>query len=103
MSTLLSAAEESGYENPLNHLELIISENEWPYEKVGDDEITASIPCQWGEYCLRAVWIEDESVLHLAATMDLKVTAEKKTVVMETINMINERLPLGHLSSGMMR
>ncbi len=82
--------------NPLDLVEEIISANEWPCDRAGDDDLVAQITGRWGDYRLHFSWSEDMSALHFSCALDLKVPKHRRTPVNELLALANERLWLGH-------
>jgi len=78
----------------------------WSYERSGDEEILANFQGSWAQYELRAVWREEDRVLQFLALPDIRVPADKRPALYETIGLINEQLWIGHFemwaSSGML-
>lgn len=88
------AARDSGA--PIEMLEAYFTAHGWTHERVGDDEIVATMDGSWTKYELRAVWREDDRVLQFLALPDIKVTNEKRAEIYEALGLINEQLWLGH-------
>ncbi|WOK36249.1 YbjN domain-containing protein [Sphingomonas sp. C3-2] len=88
------AARDSGV--PIDMLEAYYSAHGWSHERVGDDEIVATVDGSWTKYELRAVWREEDRVLQFLALPDIKTPIEKRAEVYETLGLINEQLWLGH-------
>lgn len=81
---------------PIEMLEAYYAAHGWTHERVSDDEIVATMDGSWTKYELRAVWREDDRVLQFLALPDIKVAAEKRAEIYETLGLINEQLWLGH-------
>ena len=81
---------------PIDMLEHYFSAHNWVYERGGDEEIVANFQGSWAQYELRAVWREEDQVLQFLALPDIRVAADKRAQVYETIGLINEQLWLGH-------
>lgn len=84
--------------NPLDTLELMVSHNEWPYERLGDEEIVAAITGEWCDFHMRYLWLDDQNILQCAGQMDVRVQSKKRTDILELITTLNERIDLGHFS-----
>jgi len=84
--------------NPLDVLETIANQNEWPYERAGDEEITAAVSGQWSDFHIRYFWVGEENMLQAAGMIDMRVPEDKKPAILEAINLINEQLALGHFA-----
>lgn len=93
-------ADEFGMEReasaPIDMLEHYFAAHGWSYEKSGDEEIVATFQGSWTQYELRAVWREDDHVLQFLALPDVRVAADKRAAIYETLSLINEQLWLGH-------
>jgi hypothetical protein len=93
-------------EAPIDVLESYFEAHGWTHERVGDDEIVATVPGSWAQYELRGVWREDDRVLQFLALPDIRVATDKRTPVYETIGLVNEQLWIGHFeiwsSNGML-
>ena len=82
--------------NPLDHIEQLAASNDWPYERVGDEEISLAVPSAWTEYHLRFYWREEGRVLQVASVFDFRIPDAKKPPIYEALSLINERLWVGH-------
>ena len=55
---MLSTEElQEGQANPLDTLEVMVSQNEWPYERLGNEEIVAAVTGEWCDFHLRYIWL----------------------------------------------
>lgn len=89
---------DDGLSNPLDTLEFIVSQNEWPYERLGNEEIVAAITGDWCDFHMRYFWMADKNILQCAGQLDIRVPEKANTDILEVINMINERLDMGYFS-----
>tara|TARA_R110002096_G_scaffold416576_2_gene619496 strand:- start:346143 stop:346643 length:501 start_codon:yes stop_codon:yes gene_type:complete len=81
--------------NPLDTLEILISQNEWPYERIGNEEIVAAISGQWCDFHMRYVWLSDKNILQFAGQLDVRIQDRKREQVLEVMTQVNERVDLG--------
>jgi hypothetical protein len=81
---------------PIDMLESYFNALGWESERTGDDEILSSFQGSWTQYELRAIWREEDQVLQFLALPDVRVPADKRATLYETIGLINEQLWLGH-------
>lgn len=81
---------------PIEVLEQYFEARGWAHERSGDGEIVASATGSWAQYELRGVWRPEDQVLQFLAFPDIKVAAEKRTAIFESLALINEQLWLGH-------
>ncbi len=91
---------------PVEVLEQYFAAHGWTYERTGDEEIVANFQGSWTQYELRAVWREDDGVLQFLALPDIRVPADKRPALYETLGLVNEQIWIGHFemwaSSGML-
>ena len=91
---------------PIDLLETYCEARGWTNERLGGDELVATVPGSWTQYELRAVWRSDDRVLQMLALPDIRVAADKRAAVYEVLGLINEQLWLGHFelwsSSGLL-
>jgi len=81
---------------PIDMLETYFNALGWAAERNGEDEIVSSFQGSWTQYELRGIWRSDDQVLQFLALPDIRVSAEKREAIYETIGLINEQLWLGH-------
>lgn len=81
---------------PIEVLEAYFEARGWACERSGEGEIVASAPGSWAQYELRGVWRPEDQVLQFLAFPDVKVAAEKRIAIYETLGLINEQMWLGH-------
>ena len=81
---------------PIDMLEHYFAARGWDFQRVGDEEIVAHYQGSWAQYELRAIWREEDRVLQFLALPDIRVTADKKAAIYETLGLLNEQLWLGH-------
>ena len=81
---------------PIEVLEQYFEARGWACERTGEGEIVASATGSWAQYELRAVWRPEDQVLQFLAFPDIKVSADKRPAIYETLGLINEQLWLGH-------
>lgn len=93
--TVLSAATESA-RNPLDLLEEIVSANEWPFERTGEDEMAVEFAGHWCGYHLHFVWSADLGAFHLSCFLDMRVPKRRQSAVTELLATVNSKMWLGH-------
>lgn len=81
---------------PIDMLEQYFEAHGWSFERSGDEEILASYQGSWTQYELRAVWREEDRVLQFLALPDIRVPADRRLLIYETLGLINEQLWIGH-------
>jgi hypothetical protein len=82
--------------HPVDVIEQVAQNNDWSFERAGDDEISISVTGNWSDYHASFSWMEDFEALHLACAFDLKVPENRVTEIMRLLSLINEQLLFGH-------
>ena len=70
--------------------------NDWSFERAGDDEISISVAGSWTDYHVSFSWMEDFEALHLACAFDMKIPPVRRGEVQKLIASMNEQLWVGH-------
>lgn len=82
--------------HPLDIIESVASQNDWPFERAGDDEIAITAGGRLSSYTVSYSWMADCEALHLACAFDMKVSRSRGAEVARLVTLINEQLLLGH-------
>lgn len=82
--------------NPLDVLEALFSENEWPFERAGESELVVETTGGWCDYRLFFAWREDMHALYFTCAFDSRIPAEKRRAVNDLLALINEKMWMGH-------
>jgi hypothetical protein len=82
--------------NPLAVVEDIAADNNWSFERSGEDEVTIVSKGDWTDYQLSFTWMAEIEALHLACAFDMKIPAARRAEVQRLIAAINEQLWIGH-------
>ena len=82
--------------NPLAAVEDIAAENNWAFERSGEDEVTIVSKGNWTDYQLSFTWMAEIEALHLACAFDMKIPPARRAEVQRLIAAINEQLWVGH-------
>ena len=82
--------------NPLAVVEDIAADNNWSFERSGEDEVTIVSKGDWTDYQLSFTWMNEIEALHLACAFDMKIPQARRGEVQRLIAAINEQLWVGH-------
>ena len=82
--------------NPVDMIEYVASNNDWSFERSGEDEIAMTVEGRWADYHVSFSWMEEREAIHLACAFDLKVPEARKFEVMKLLTAVNEQLWIGH-------
>ena len=76
--------------NPLAVVEDIAADNNWSFERSGEDEVTIVSKGDWTDYQLSFTWMGEIEALHLACAFDMKIPSARRGEVQRLIAAINE-------------
>src|ERR1700693_6179162 len=82
--------------NPLAVVEDIAADNNWSFERSGEDEVTIVSKGDWTDYQLSFTWMAEIEALHLACAFDMKIPVARRPEGQRLIAAINEQLWVGH-------
>jgi hypothetical protein len=82
--------------HPLEVVEGIANDNNWSFERSGEDEVTIVSRGEWTDYQLSFTWMGEIEALHLACAFDIKIPQARRGEVQRLIAAINEQLWIGH-------
>ena len=82
--------------HPVDVIEQVAHNNDWSFERTGDDEIAISVTGTWTDYHVSFSWMEDFEAVHLACAFDIKVPETRTLEVMRLLSLINEQMLFGH-------
>jgi hypothetical protein len=85
--------------SPLDVVQSIATENGWPYEGIGDDEIVFLVRGRHTDYRVFFTWMRRLEVFHLACTFELTVPEPRTAELQQLVARINEQLWLGHFDA----
>ena len=94
MSMLETIIDSSNH--PLEVVEGIANDNNWSFERSGEDEVTIVSRGEWTDYQLSFTWMGEIEALHLACAFDMKIPHARRGEVQRLIAAINEQLWIGH-------
>ena len=94
MSMLESIVDSQSH--PLAVVEDIAANNNWSFERSGEDEITIVTRGDWTDYQLSFTWMSEIEALHLACAFDMKIPPARHGEVQRLIAAVNEQLWIGH-------
>jgi len=82
--------------NPIDIVEEVIYEKKWSFSRADEYELVADISSKWCQYRLYFTWSENIRAISFTITFDLKFPQNKIIKAYELIDLINEKLWLGH-------
>jgi len=82
--------------NPLDVVEEIVSANQWPFDRQGDDELSVSIGGSWCDYHLGFSFSPTQGGMQLACAYDMRVPPRRRPEIYGLLAQINERIWIGH-------
>ena len=96
MATPFLEEEDVPVANPLDTVERIVVEHDWPFERQSEQDLSVSVAGSWCDYHLGFTWARDLAALQVSCTFDLKVPSRRRGDVHSLLAMVNERMWCGH-------
>lgn len=82
--------------NPVDMIEFVAANNDWSFERSGEDEIAMTVEGKWADYHVSFSWMEEFEALHLACAFDIKVPESRVNEVIRLLSHINGQVLMGH-------
>ena len=82
--------------NPLEMIERVIADNDWPFDRTSDREIAVEVAGRWCDYRMFFSWRDDVEALHFTCAYDVRIPAERHNEIHVLLALINEKMWLGH-------
>ncbi|EJJ25918.1 hypothetical protein FHT78_000932 [Rhizobium sp. BK196] len=82
--------------NPVDMIEYVASNNDWAFERSGEDEIAMTVEGRWADYHVSFSWMEEFEALHLGCAFDIKVPEIRVNEVVKLLSAINGQVLMGH-------
>lgn len=82
--------------NPVDMIEFVAANNDWSFERSGEDEIAMTVEGRWADYHVSFSWMEEFEALHLACAFDIKVPESRVNEVIRLLSQINGQVLMGH-------
>ncbi len=82
--------------NPVDMIEFVASNNDWTFERSGEDEIAMTVEGHWADYHVSFSWMEEFEALHLACAFDIRVPETRVNEVIRLLSHVNGQVLMGH-------
>jgi hypothetical protein len=82
--------------NPVDMIEFVASNNDWSFERSGEDEIAMTVAGRWADYHVSFSWMEEFEALHLACAFDLRIGDARVNEVLKLLSLVNGQVLMGH-------
>lgn len=90
------ALTETPDENPIDTVEQLVAEQDWPFERCGDGDLAVCVSGSWCDYNLAFARSADLEAFTLTAAFDFRVPKTRRGELCLLLALVNERLALGH-------
>lgn len=94
--TALDRIEQAPESPPVAMLAALFEARGWPFQILGDDEISGEIQGSWAKFNLRCIWRGEDKVLQVICLPDIRVSRERRSAALELLAKVNEQMWLGH-------
>lgn len=82
--------------NPVDMIEFVASNNDWSFERSGEDEIAMTVSGRWADYHVSFSWMEEFEALHLACAFDIRIPDTRVNEVIRLLSLVNGQVLMGH-------
>lgn len=82
--------------NPLDKVEEVLSDNNWVFSRMNDDELVVHVQGKGCDFRLFFIWQEDMNALQFCCQYDLVIKDQNFMDAARALMAINEKLWMGH-------
>lgn len=98
--TAIAMAVETADDNPIDLVEQMVCENDWPFERMGSDDLSVSVAGAWCDYHVAFGVTVPVAALTISAVFDFRVPKARRGELCQLLARVNERLWIGHFDLG---
>lgn len=99
MSSLSPLIVDTGL-NPLDLLEELVIQKDWPHDRINDEELIADMTLEWCSLRLWLYWHAPIGALSLTASFENRVPSTLHGKLYPLLCLVNEKLMMGHFDLG---
>jgi hypothetical protein len=82
--------------DPLDVVERVLAAENLSFDRTDDGDLAFALTGDWKDYELWFAWRPEVDCLQLCLSIDMKVAADRRPAAHELVNLINQRVWLGH-------
>ena len=83
-------------DNALDTVEQCLTSADWVCERIEEGSLHCAAPTRWGECGGVFIWRDEPASLHFNLSAEMRAPDGRHMAILELVEMINERLWLGH-------
>ncbi|RMF40192.1 MAG: diacylglyceryl transferase [Alphaproteobacteria bacterium] len=82
-------------QHPIDIVETLAEDNDWDFDRVGEDQISMTVEGAWRSYSLSLAWAGSEEVLRLICTFELDPPEARLPELLRLLDLANDRMWTG--------
>ncbi len=94
--TSLATSASFADDNPIDMVEQLVAEQDWPFERMGVGDIHVCVTGAWCDYNVAVSHNDRLEALTLSAAFDFRASARRRDEVARLLALVNERVFIGH-------
>ncbi|WP_116130773.1 YbjN domain-containing protein [Tropicimonas sp. IMCC34043] len=76
--------------HPIDIVETLAENNEWDFDRVGEDQIAMAVEGQWRTYSITLAWSAYDETLRMICTFEMEPPEAKLPALYEALNRVND-------------
>ena len=81
--------------SPIDIVETLAEDNDWEFDRVGEDQIAMAVEGQWRTYSITLAWSGYDETLRLICTFEMDPPEERIPALYEALNRTNDMVWTG--------
>lgn len=76
--------------SPIDIVETLAEDNDWEFDRVGEDQIAMAVEGQWRTYSITLAWSARDETLRMIASFELDPPPDRTPELYEMVNLAND-------------
>lgn len=76
--------------HPIDIVETLAEDNDWDFDRVGENQIAMAVVGQWRTYSITLAWSQHDETLRLITSFEMEPPAERHAELYELLNHAND-------------
>ena len=78
--------------SPIDIVETLAEDNDWEFDRVGEDQIAMAVEGQWRTYSLTLAWSPQDETLRLICTFEMEPPEARLSALYDLLNRCNDQI-----------
>ena len=96
MASLFTENTNPALTHPLDLVEQIVTDQDWPFERFDEDEMAIGVAGSWCEYHICFSLRPELCMIQISCSFDMRISESRQDSVLVLFGLLNEKMWMGH-------